>query len=142
MLKQILHDGQDVTENLVELPSGGSMTGVEVHITSRLTTVSGQVLDKADAPLGDATVLVFAAERARWYESSRHVRATRPDQQGKWQFSALPPGEYFAVALDYVEDGSWDDPEFLDSLREVGQRFTLGEAGSHFMPLKLATPKQ
>ena len=139
MLKQIVHDGQDVTENVTEMPSGGSLSGVEVHITDRLTTVSGQVLDRSDAPLGDATVIVFPSDRARWYETSRSVRSTRPDQQGKWQVKTLPPGEYFAVALDYVEDGAWDDPEFLDSLRESAQRFTLAEAGLHSMSLKLVT---
>lgn len=27
----------------------------------------------------------------------------------------LPPGEYLAVALDYVDEDAWNDPEYLES---------------------------
>jgi hypothetical protein len=142
MLRGIVHDGQDITERTLEMRSGESLGHVDVHITKRVTNVAGQVLGKGDVPLGDATVVVFASDRERWYESSRSVRATRPDQQGRWQIRALPPGEYLAVALDYVEDGAWDDPDFLDNLRGSAQRFTLDEGGSPSVALKLTTPKQ
>src|SRR5690242_21588188 len=41
----------------------------------------------------------------RWLEDSRYVRSARPDQQGTFQIKGLPPGDYLAVALEYVEDG-------------------------------------
>ena len=71
---------------------------------------------------------MFAANAGKWGEGSRFVRTTRPDQQGRFRIAGLPPGEYLAVALEYVEQfgeqldptgryGAWDDPEYLESLR-------------------------
>jgi hypothetical protein len=52
----------------------------------------------------------------------------------------VPPGEYLAVALDYVEQGIWNDPEYLESIRRYAQRLTLNEAGAHTLPLTLVAP--
>ncbi len=38
----------------------------------------------------------------------------------------LPPGEYLAVAVDYVELGEGQDPTFLDSVRDLATPLTLG----------------
>jgi hypothetical protein len=64
----------------------------------------------------------------------------RPDQQGRYQIQGLPPGDYLAVAVDYVEDGAWNEPEYLDSIRRHGQRLTLSEAESKSLTLKPVTP--
>ena len=45
-----------------------------------------------------------------------------------------------AVAIDYVEDGMWNDPEYLESVRRYGQQVRLGEAGSQTVALKLISP--
>jgi hypothetical protein len=68
------------------------------------------------------------------------VRTARPDQQGRYQIKGLPPGEYLAVALNYVEDGSWNDPEYLESIRRYAQKLTLSEGDTKSAALKLVTP--
>jgi hypothetical protein len=35
-----------------------------------------------------------------------------------------------AVALDYVEDREWNDPDYLDSMRRRSQKLTLAAAAS------------
>jgi hypothetical protein len=45
---------------------------------------------------------------------------------------------YLAVALDDAEDGAWNDPEFLESVRRFGEMLTLSEGGSLAVSLKLA----
>jgi hypothetical protein len=67
------------------------------------------------------------------------VRAARPDQQGQAQIKGLPPGEYLAVAVDYVENGLWYDPDYLDSIRHSAERFAVGEGESRLLSLKLVT---
>ena len=37
--------------------------------------------------------------------------------QGQWQVKGLPVGDYLAIALDYVEDGAWNDRTTLESLK-------------------------
>jgi len=88
----------------------------------------------------DGTVIAFADDAAKWSDGSRWVRAVRPDQQGRYQIQGLPPGDYLAVAVDYVEDGAWNEPEYLDSIRRHGQRLTLSEAESKSLTLKPVTP--
>ena len=60
---------------------------------------------------------------------------------GKVELTDLLPGAYVVAAIDYVEEGMWNDPEYLDSIRTLGQRFTLGEADAHALMLKLSSPQ-
>jgi len=139
-VKAILHDGRDIADTPVEMKSGETMTGVQVLVSNRVTTITGQMLDDKGAPLVDGTVIAFADDAAKWSDGSRWVRAVRPDQQGRYQIQGLPPGDYLAVAVDYVEDGAWNEPEYLDSIRRHGQRLTLSEAESKSLTLKPVTP--
>ena len=141
MLKSITQGGKDLSDVEIPLRSGDEVRDVEVTITDRVTTVSGRLVDDKNEPVYDATVVVFAAEPERWFESSRSVKSARPDQQGQWRIKALPPGEYLAIALEYVEDGSWNDPEYLDSLRKDATRVTLGEGASETVALKIGRAK-
>ena len=142
MLKAVMHDGRDISDALVALGSGQALSDVQVILTNRVTSVSGRLESDKKTPLRDATVLVFDADATKWYESSRRVRSTRPDQDGQWQIKGLPPGEYLAIALDYVEDGAWNDPEYLEGLMRDSERLTLAEAGAETVALKLVVPKQ
>lgn len=141
MVKHVRHEGRDIGDSAIALGSGQQLTGVEITITNRVTQIDGQVVDDKDAPVGDATVLLFPADADRWYENSRAVRATRPDQQGRWQLKAMPAGDYLAVALDYMEVDAWQDPEYLESLRRHAERVTISEGGAHSLALKVVIPK-
>ena len=141
-LKAVLHDGRDIAEEPIELKSGEVLAGVQVILTNRVTVVTGQLADNQGAPLIDGTVIVFASNSERWVEESRFVKATRPDQQGQWQIKGLPPGDYLAVAVESVEDGQWNEPDYLESIRRYGQKLSLAEAGAQSVTLKLVTPGQ
>jgi protocatechuate 3,4-dioxygenase beta subunit len=139
-VKAILYDGRDVSDTPMEMKSGEELTGVQAIVSNRATKISGQLADDKGAPLLDGTVIVFADDASKWSDDSRWVRAVRPDQQGRYQIQGLPPGEYLAVAVDYVEDGVWNDPEYLESIRRHGQRLTLVDAESRSLSLKPVTP--
>lgn len=138
-VKAILQEGRDVTDAVLEMKSGEEMTGLHVIVTERVTSVSGQLVDDKGAAQSDGTVIVFANEQEKWSEDSRWVRTVRPDQQGRYQIRGLPPGEYLAIALDYVEDGMWNDPEYLESIRRDAQKLTLRESEARTISLKLTT---
>jgi protocatechuate 3,4-dioxygenase beta subunit len=142
MVKAITREGKDLTNSWLQLGSGEELAGVDVLVSNRVTMVEGRLLDERNQPLRDATVLVFPSDPDRWFENSKTIRATRPDQQGRWQAKGLPAGDYLAIALDYVEDGAWHDPEFLESLRRDAQKLTLADAGSETVALKVIVPKQ
>jgi Carboxypeptidase regulatory-like domain len=140
MLKAVRQENRDLTDSEIELPSGGELSGVEIVITNRINIVTGQVTDEQGAPVADATVVIFADDEAKWFEGARHVRAARPDQQGQWRVKGLPSGEYRAIAPEYVEDGAWDDPDYLRALRDRAQRFTMADGGSQTLALKVYKP--
>jgi hypothetical protein len=140
MVKTIRREGRDISEQPIDLASGETLSDVEVVVTNRVTTVTGQLADDRGAPLPNGTVIVFADDRARWGVGSRFVRAVRPDQRGRWEVKGLPAGEYLATALDYVEELSWNDPAFLESLRIHAQRVLLGDGAAQSVSLKIVSP--
>jgi hypothetical protein len=83
-----------------------------------------------------AAVVVVAAQIVTGVQQGgpprdRGARRCRP------QIKSLPPGDYLAVAVDYVQDGMWNDPEYLDSIRRHAQRFTLGESDARTVGLRI-----
>jgi Carboxypeptidase regulatory-like domain len=136
-VEAILHDGRDISDAAVEMKSGDELSGVHVIVTSRVTTIAGQVVDKNGAAQADGTVVLFADDADKWSEDSRWVRAVRTDSQGQYQVRGLPPGEYLAVALEYAEDGIWNDPEYLGALRHGARKVTLREGQTSTMALTL-----
>ncbi|HJR61139.1 MAG TPA: carboxypeptidase-like regulatory domain-containing protein [Vicinamibacterales bacterium] len=142
MVKSIRHEGRDISAAVLELKSREQISGVEILITNRVTEIGGQVVDDKNVPVGEATVLLFPVDADRWFENSRSIRATRPDQQGRWQIKTLPAGDYLAVALDYIEVDAWQDPEYLESLRRYAERVTISEAAPRTVSLKVVVPKQ
>jgi len=139
-VKAILHDGRDIAETPIELKSAEEMTDVQIVVSNRVTKLSGQLIDDKGAPLVDGTVIVFADEAAKWSDDTRGVRAVRPDQQGQYQIQGCRRATISLSAVDYVEEGTWNDPEYLESLRRHGQRLTLAEAESKSLSLKPITP--
>jgi hypothetical protein len=122
------------------MKSGEELSGVQVIVTNRVTTVSGQLADEKGVPVVDGTILMFADDQSKWWEDSRWVRAVRPDQQGRYEIKGLPPGDYLAVALNYVEEGVWNDSEYLESIRRFAQKVTLHDGDNPSPSLKLVAP--
>jgi hypothetical protein len=136
-IKSILVDGRDIGDTPLEVRSGEELGGVQVVVTDSVTTVSGRFSDDKGAPVTDGTVIVFAEDAQKWSEDSRFVSAARPDQKGEYRIRGLPAGDYLAVALTYVEEGMWNDPEYLETLRGSAQKVRLQDGGSQALSLKL-----
>ncbi len=136
-LKQILQRGADVTDSGIRLSAGESTDGVEVVLTRRPTTVAGAVIDSSKRAVHEYSVAVFSKDRDRWGYRSRYVATARPNQQGQFSIKGLPPGEYLAVAVDYLEQGESRDPAFLESVRDFAKLLTVGDADTQTVVLTL-----
>ena len=84
-------------------------------------------------------MIVFSADESKWFEDSRFVKSARPDQDGGFQVRGLPAGNYLAIAMDYVEEGMWNDPEYLDQIRRDAQPFALSDGETRSVTLKVLT---
>jgi hypothetical protein len=88
--------------------------------------------------VNDYTVVVFSDDPQRWTApNTRHVAGSRPDQAGRFQLKQLPPGSYYAIAVDYLPQGEWGDPEVLDRLKDKATRFTLEEGETKTLDLRM-----
>jgi hypothetical protein len=135
-LKSIQIEGRDMADLPLPVEPGKTLSGVRVVLTRRPTTIRGALRDERQDP-AEGTVIVFPDDSATWREGSRTIRATRLDQRGLFTFKGLPPGDYFLVALEAVQDGQWYDPEFLEGLKSRARRVAIADAESKQVDLVL-----
>jgi hypothetical protein len=138
-IKSVVHQGRDITDVPLSLKSGETLSDVLVTVTDRLPVIEGELTDAKGRLTGDGTVIVFVDDASKWTEDSRLVAAARPDGGGHWFIEGLPAGEYLAVAVDYVEEGQWLDPDYLESIRPSAQTLTLADEESKSIRLRLVS---
>jgi hypothetical protein len=127
-----------VTDTGIDFKPGDPVSGLEIVMTSRLTEVTGSVKASDGSLLTDYTVVIFADDPPKWtMAATRYVTGARPDQAGRYRARNLPPGNYYAIALDYVEQGAWGDPELLERIKTRAKRFTLGDGETETLDLKI-----
>jgi hypothetical protein len=136
-LKAVLLDGRDVTDEPLDIRGPDPVEGLRVVVTNLTSVIEGQVTDERGRPVKDYSVVVFPPDAARWAGSSRFLGTATPDQYGRYKLSALPAGEYLAVAVDFLDEGEFGDPEFLEAVRGVATKLTLGDGEAKVLDLKL-----
>ena len=139
ILKSVRVNGADVTDTGYEFKPGEEIGGLEVRLTERTTEVDGSVTDAQGQPLKDYTVVVFSTDESKWtLPMTRWTQSARPDQEGRFRIQNLPPGSYYAVAVSYVAQGEWGDPEWLTRARDKATTLTVSEGAGTPLNLKLA----
>jgi protocatechuate 3,4-dioxygenase beta subunit len=137
LLKAVRVNGTDITDNGTEIRPGEPLSGLEIVLSSKTTEVTGAVKAGSD-PASDYTVVIFSEDPAKWTAPmTRHIASARPNQQGRFEVKNLPAGSYYAVALEYIPQGDWNDPEVLDRLKSKATRFSLAEGETQTLDLKL-----
>jgi hypothetical protein len=142
MLQSVRAGGRDITDLPWEIaPGAAEIKDVQVVIARTAARQSGHLFDANGRPTADGTVVVFAADPARWTIGSRFVNTVRPRSDGRFELRGLPTGSYFAAAREFVPDGAWEDHEFLRQLLPAAARFELRDAPSEPITLRLQEPR-
>ena len=135
-VKSISANGLDVSDAAIEFQPADRVT-VRVELTDRVTQVSGSVRPTRDIKGG--TVVVFPDEPSKWTSTSRFVKTTRVGDDGRFSISGLPPhSRYLALAIDFIEQGEAQNPEFLQRAKAAATgSFGLTAGGQHVLDLPL-----
>ncbi len=142
VLQAVHLDGRDVIDTPLDFGGAGHVEGVRLIFSDRVSALSGVVHNRRGEPLTDFTVIAFPPNEERWQPASRFIRASRPDQNGSYQITGLPAGDYLLAAVDVVEQGEWYDPRFLDPLRAGAVRLRLGAGEAKALNLTLSAQRQ
>ena len=95
-------------------------------------------LGRATEAVKDYSVIVFPADRDKWTPNSRYMRTSRPDQDGRYKASGVPAGAYLVIALDYLDQNEWNDPDFLEKVRSKATAFSVNEGETKTVDLRIA----
>jgi protocatechuate 3,4-dioxygenase beta subunit len=142
VVKSVRHGSTDITDAGLDLAAGDRFDDVEIVLTNRVQAVSGLITNAQGQMVTDATVMIFAQDREEWGAVSRYQTTARPDQNGRYSARTLPPGEYYAVAVQYVDPARrGGDPTYYEQFVPDAVGFTLREAESRALDLKLVVPR-
>jgi len=93
-IKSEFVNGRDALDFPFDIWDRGDISNVVITFTDRHTELSGTVVGTDGRPNSDCTVVVFAADDRYWTPRSRRIKTVRPDNNGRFNFSGLPAGEY------------------------------------------------
>ena len=136
-IRAVRYRGVDVTDAGVEVRPSEDLADVEVELTNRVTELSGVVTNTKGEAVKDYSVIVFPADRDKWTPNSRYMRTSRPDQDGRYKVSGVPAGAYLVIALDYLDQNEWNDPDFLEKVRSKATAFSVNEGETKTVDLRV-----
>jgi protocatechuate 3,4-dioxygenase beta subunit len=137
VIKSVTLDGNDITDEPLELTGKQSISGLVIRLTDKLTQISGRVSDGRGQLLRDYVVVIQPTEAKEPIVASRWIRTARPDTSGRFETRGMRPGRYVATAIEALEQGRQFAPEFQEQLRHAGREFSVREGESIALDLTL-----
>ena len=139
VVQSITLDGKDITDRAFDLQT--DVTSIVITYSDRPSGLTGTVKDARGAPSPAAAVLVFPVDRARWtgYGSEpRTLQSEFTSEEGAYTVPHLPPGDYYAIAIDASAAEYWQDPRMLETLAIQAATLTVATgAGPQTLNLTL-----
>jgi len=115
-----------------------SDSGLEYVVSCRAPQVEGQVLTGDSIPAPGAFVVLVPEVSLRQY--SWNYGEAKTDQNGRFLLKGMQPGDYKLFSWDSVEQGDWQDSDFLKLYEDQGIAVHLGEGDRKSVDLSLLEP--
>ena len=125
VVKRVLYRGSDVTDASLTVEERDQLRDIRIVLTDRSAEVAGVVQNARRLPVANIGVLVCSNVPAFWMRTSRRLRVTFTDQNGRWRIAGLPPGEYFAVASPMIDESDLGRRDRLEALQAIGTPFRV-----------------
>lgn len=136
-LRSVTLNGVDITDTPYEPKPTAAVTGLEIVLTDRVTNLSGSVRNARGEIVKDYVLTIFPDNLKEGAVPARFTRTVQPDQDGQYKASGLPAGDYFAAAVEWLEQGGQFDPAFREQLKARAKTFTLTEGQTLNLDLQL-----
>jgi hypothetical protein len=137
-VKEIRYNAGAVTDNLVALNANAPVHVLEIVIDDKPARIDGAVAD-GDKPVARALVILL-----KWPVSIEDVfpsvRSTAADEDGRFQFAGLAPGEYRLLAVAQERAENLDEPHVLEQLLSAANRITLTAGATQNQTLRVTDP--
>lgn len=129
-LKSVDYRGRDIADLQLAVQEREQIHDVRIVITDGAGEVSGVVQNPRNLPAAGTGVLVCPTAPAFRLRTSRRMRVTFTDRDGRWSVAGLPPGEYLAVASPLIDEGDLGRRARIEALASIGTPFRVvsGEA--------------
>jgi hypothetical protein len=136
-VKSVRVGGVDVTDTGLEIRPSQDIDDLEVELTNRAPQVSGVVTTDRGEGVAQGWALFFSQDRKLWtVPTGRYTVLSRAGDDGRYT-ARLPPGDYYAIGLEFVDQTSYGDPDFLETLRSHAAPVTLLEGDNRSLDLRL-----
>jgi hypothetical protein len=132
-LKAARMEGDDVLEEGLTI-AGPPRSTLELVVSPNGGRIEGAVL-KDGKPFSGATVTLVPDEKRRRRRELFKTAAT--DQYGRFTLRGISPGEYTLYAWEEIEQGAYEDPEFLRPYEKKGKDVRVDEASKTALELTL-----
>jgi hypothetical protein len=137
-IKEVRYNGLPASEHRFVVD--GSAGRLEVVLDDKPAAIGGVVEDDGNAVAKPYLVLTSWPMSSDGMFSS--VKNVTGDENGKFRFGGLPPGEYRVVAVPQGSREKLDEPGVLSRLFSGAESVTLGPGGSQDLHLKVVDPSR
>jgi hypothetical protein len=136
-IKSVQFAGSNVRDTGLQVVAGD--TGpLEIVLISGAGSVDGLVLDEAQQRVIGALTVLVPLDRRR---IQTLVQTITTDQNGRYRFNNVEPGEYQLFAWQDAEHSPYLAPEFLAAQGSKGKTAVVGENARLTVPLRLIASK-
>lgn len=136
-LKSVVVNGEDVTDVPREFKDRDRVT---ITLTSRVSSVEGNVTDTRDVSLAEAGVILFSEDKASWRTTSVWTKRTSLDPKGHFRINGLMPGRYYIAAVPRQRlnvSGGDADVAFFEQLAKEATSIVVGAEEQRTVDLRL-----
>jgi hypothetical protein len=124
--RDVLNDGLSIR---------GRAALLEITLSGGAGRLEGKVDDENNQPYSGARVVLVPGESRR--ERLDLFRTGTTDQYGRFSLRGIPPGKYTVFAWQALEEGAYQDPDFLRSVQDLGTSVEIGASSLVTQDLKL-----
>ena len=142
-VKSVRMGDADALESGLDTSQGAAGT-LEITISGNGGQIEGTAADSKQKPASAAVVALVPDAPRR--ERLMLFKTSATDTTGHFNITGIAPGEYKLFAWEQIEEGAYQDPEFLKVYENQGQGVTIREGSRETAQLKVisvwdATPK-